>query len=112
MATPDPNLLDHIKDETIWSAAGATIVTLGGAMYGMLKYLYKRDRNSITTLYEWKDKVVDPALRELPEKYVRQGSCDRRHDDLMRSYARQIEETIHIRELLVRHLGMKGSDGP
>jgi len=100
----EPNLLEHVKDDTIWKVAGAVVTSLFLGLVGLIRLLYHRDQKKIGVIFKWKDETVDPALREFPERYVLQKYCDRRHDELM-------GEMKHVRRLLERHLGVNGN-GP
>lgn len=63
-------LLKHVHQDQIakligWIIAGlaATVATLFGWDRGNTK-------RSVRALFEWKDKTVDPALKEIPQTYV------------------------------------------
>ena len=68
----------------------------------------------MSALFRWKDEIVDPALKNMPEKYVLARACDRRHDELLTeirdSRKEQREEMKHIRRLLEGHLVDNGGN--
>lgn len=114
---PEPNLLEHVKDDTLWKAVGAVFGALWLGFLGLVKVLYRRDQAKFETLFEWKDKTVDPAFREMPEKYVLTKACDRKHDELLAeirdSRQEQRDEARHLRRLLEAHLKINGNgNGP
>lgn len=115
MATPETNLLDHMKDDTIWKAAGAVVSALFLGLVGLIRLLYNRDQKKIGTLFNWKDEVVDPHIRAIPKEYVLQRACDRKHDEILAAYNRKqdelLAETQHIRGILEKHLGLNGGGG-
>lgn len=103
---PEPNLLDHVKDDTIWKWIGAAFAFLSTALYGMLRMLYNRDQKKVSTLFEWKDKTVDPAFREIPKVYATKKECDDCRETIHR-YVTEPNEKAH--DEMKKHL--EGIDG-
>ena len=109
--------LRHVSQEHLARAIGWLVTGLVSLVITLLGYIGVRESRKVSGLVKWKEKVVEPALKELPEKYVLAKSCDRRHDELIEeirtSRAEQRGEALHLRGLLERHLGISGGgDGP
>ena len=104
--------LKHVNPDRIAGAVGwiiASLATLVAVLFGWDRGNTKR---SVSALFRWKDDVVDPVLKEFPEKYVLARVCDRRHNELLAeirdSRKEQREEMKHFRRLLEGHLGVNG----
>lgn len=64
------DLAKHADQGFFWSAIGWVIAGLTTVSITLIGYIGIRETRRTSALFVWKDKVVDPALRDLPKDYV------------------------------------------